>query len=115
MWIGGITTPRINVWALSTGARWRLKAITQRWPTDSTATSAMRQGACGVYKLKLLGQQKRPHAVRDWIIPTQSRAGEGSIINIVSEVIQTVSTSLVFYNSSLFYQFHLKTEHSEYI
>lgn len=113
MWIGGITTPRINVWALSTGARWRLKAITQRCPTDSTATSAMRQGACGVYKLKLLGKQKRPHAVRDWIIPAQS--GEGSIINIVSEVIQTVSTSLVFYNSSLFYQFHLKTEHIEYI
>lgn len=48
----------INVWALSTATRWRLNAITQRCPTDSTATSAMRQGACGVHKLKLLGKQE---------------------------------------------------------
>lgn len=48
----------INVWARSTATRWRPKAITQRCPTDSTTTSAMQQGACGVHKLKLLGKQK---------------------------------------------------------
>lgn len=55
--IGGVTS-NMNVLALSAGTEWRLAAITQRYPTDSTATTIMHQGLCGVYKCKLFSKQQ---------------------------------------------------------
>lgn len=57
-WRGWWWTRDIKVSSLSTGSKWRLAAITQRRPTDRTATTSMHQVSCCVYKKKHFNKQK---------------------------------------------------------
>lgn len=48
----------MNVSTLPAGSSWCLAAITQHYPTDSTATTKIHQGLCDVYNYKRLREQK---------------------------------------------------------
>lgn len=110
-----------NVWALSTATQWRLKAITQCCPTDSTATSAMQPGCLWCTQVNSSVNTRRCTAVRrpngsrmvtsgrafnDWTPGRQTSAVEKTKFK-KSKVMQTASTSLLFCK---FYQSNLKTE-----